>query len=92
MSELSDLQKEINNLKLKSKGIELEYQYVNELKDKKILKLQNDLKEEEEKKEYYIKEFEECVKKMEHYRDELNKIKSSRWWKIKEKIKNKIKG
>lgn len=89
MSELSDLQKEINNLKLKSKGIELEYQYVNELKDKKILKLQNDLKEEEEKKEYYIKEFEECVKKMDNYKKELDIIKVSKWWKFREKIKGR---
>ncbi len=89
MSELSDLQKEINNLKLKSKGIELEYQYVNELKDKKILKLQNDLKEEEEKKEYYIKEFEECVKKMDNYKKELDIIKASKWWKFREKIKGR---
>lgn len=89
MSELSDLQKEINNLKLKSKGIELEYQYVNELKDKKILKLQNDLKEEEEKKEYYIKEFEECVKKVDNYKKELDIIKASKWWKFREKIKGR---
>lgn len=89
MSELSDLQKEINNLKLKSKGIELEYQYVNELKDKKILKLQNDLKEEEEKKEYYIKEFEECVKKVDNYKKELDIIKASKWWKFRVKIKGR---
>ena len=86
MNGSNDLEKQINNLKLNIKGVELEYQYVTDLKNRKILELQDNIENEKEKKEYYKKEFEECVKKMENYKKELDIIKASRWWRFREKI------
>lgn len=37
--------------------------------------------------EFYHKEFEQCLEKMENYKRELEAIKSSKWWKLREKIK-----
>lgn len=84
-------EKEIQNLKLKCKGIELEYQYVNQLKDERIQYLQEENKKEKEVSQYYKREFEEAVNKMNQYKQEIEKIKNSRWWKIREKIKIKCK-
>lgn len=73
--------KELENLEKKYKEIEEK----KEEKEKEIL-------EKEEKSNYYKNEFNECVKKMEKYKKELEVIKSSRWWKLREKIKgNKVK-
>lgn len=94
MDEIKKMQKQIDNLTIKSEGIELEYQYVNELKNKKIEKLESELelkeselKEKQETIEYYKKEFEQVVKKMEEYKLENEAIKSSKWWKLREKLK-----
>ena len=91
MSEEKDFQKQIHNLELKAKGIELEYEYVNELKDRKYRtkyeKMEKQVKENESAIEYYKKEFDEVVKKMEEYKKENELIKNSKWWKLREKIK-----
>lgn len=42
--------------------------------------------------QYQKEEFSKCVEKMEKYRDELESIKNSKWWKIREKIKRKNHG
>lgn len=89
MNEIVKLQKQVNNLTIKAEGIELEYKYVNDLKDKKIRDLDNIIKNRNEEKKYYKKEFDEAVRKMEQYKQELEKIKNSKWWKIREKIKRK---
>ena len=46
MDEIKELQKKIDNLTIKAKGINLEYQYVNNLKNERILKLQRELEKE----------------------------------------------
>ena len=50
-------------------------------------KLKFENKEKDMAIEYYKKEFDECVKKMENYKNELETIKSSKWWRLREKIK-----
>ena len=87
MNEINQLEKQIHNLTIKSKGIELEYQYVNELKNKKILELQEIVEKDKEQVGSYKKELENCQKKMEKYKEELEKIKNSRWWKLRKIIK-----
>ena len=37
--------------------------------------------------EYYKKEFNYCVSKLEESQKELAQIKNSRWWKLRNKIK-----
>ena len=83
MSEISEIQKQIHNLELKAKGIELEYQYVTELKNNKILELENTIKDIEPYKEKY----EKAIEEIEKYKKELETIKNSRWWKLREKLK-----
>lgn len=66
--------------------------YVRLEKDVKKLKKNLDEKQDEllknvEKADYYKDEFNQCVKKMENYRNELEAIKSSKWWIIREKIR-----
>ncbi len=57
-------------------------QYQEELEEKKKEAIKN-----KEEKEYYQKEFNQCVEKMEKYQAELEAIKNSKWWKMREKIK-----
>ncbi len=58
------------------------------LQDKVELK-EKELLESKEVQNYYHKEFDQCVEKMESYQRELEAIKSSKWWKIRGKIKRK---
>ena len=83
MSEEKDFQKQIHNLELKAKGIELEYQYVTELKNNKILELENIIKDIEP----YKGKYEKSVEEIDKYKRELEAIKNSRWWKLREKLK-----
>lgn len=62
--------------------------------EEKAVSLEKDLEEKEkelwnakEAEKYYHKEFDQCVEKMEMYKRELEVIKSSKWWKIREKLK-----
>lgn len=50
-------------------------------------KLEHDNKELNYSIEYYKKEFDLCVKKMESFKQELETIKSSKWWRLREKLK-----
>lgn len=86
MNEKSQMQKELYNAKLLSEGRLLEYQYVNELKDRRINQLQqenekikNEKKQLEEKNEEIMTENSNLVKKMQ---EEVNKYKESTSWKI----------
>lgn len=47
-----------------------------------------EIKEQNYKIEYYKKEFDEAVKKLETYKKENEEIKNSRWWKLRNKLKN----
>ncbi len=85
MSEEKDFQKQIHNLELKAKGVELEYQYVTELKNNKILELENTIRDIEPYKEKY----QMAIEEMDRYKNELEAIKNSRWWKLREKLKRK---
>lgn len=80
------LNKKIDNLKLANEGLLLEYQYVVQ-KNKE--KFKEELEKEKEMTEYYKKEFDEVVKKLEECKSENEAIKNSRWWKLREKIKGK---
>lgn len=91
-NEVKELNKKIKNMELANQGLLAEYQYVVQKKDEKYKKLEENNKNKanvEKEKEYYRKEFEEAVKKLEKYKAENEAIKNSRWWKLREKIKGK---
>lgn len=61
MDEVSNLKKQINNLSLKCEGTQLEYEYVNNLKNNQILELQQrqlELLEENQTLKKKISEYE----------------------------------
>ena len=68
------------------------YNRFKELKEKnEYRKLQEEnknlRKQIEEQKEYYKNEFNSAIGKMETYKNELEEIKNSRWWKVRNKLK-----
>lgn len=85
------LEKEIFNLKLAKQGIEAEYQYVLEKEKQKILELNKKLSEKQKELEdnelRFKNEFEQAIKEINNYKRELEAIKNSKWWKLREKIK-----
>lgn len=98
-NQVIELNKTIRKLELQKQGAMAEFEYVltkthekqNEIQEKNKKTIE-DLKEKIERQneviEYYKGEFEEVVKKMEKYKSENERIKNSRWWKLREKIKN----
>lgn len=85
------MEKEISNLKLAKQGIEAEYQYVLEKEKQKNDKLKKEIEQKQEDSETnearFKKEFEQAVKEIDNYKRELEAIKNSKWWKLREKIK-----
>ena len=81
------MEKEISNLKLAKQGIEAEYQYVLEKEKQKNWKLKGEVEQKRRELLGLRKEFEQAVKEIDNYKRELETIKNSRWWKIREKIK-----
>lgn len=55
-------------------------------KDKEIQAKNDEIKEKQYEIEYYKKEFDEAVKKMEEYKIKNEAIKNSRFWKLRNKI------
>lgn len=85
------MEKEISNLKLAKQGIEAEYQYVLEKEKQKNWKLKVEVEQKQRELEdnelRFKKEFEQAVKEIDNYKRELEAIKNSKWWKLREKIK-----
>jgi hypothetical protein len=85
------MKKEISNLKLAKQGIEAEYQYVLEKEKQKNWKLKGEVEQKQRELEdnelRFKKEFEQAVKEIDNYKRELEAIKNSKWWKLREKIK-----
>ena len=85
------MKKEISNLKLAKQGIEAEYQYVLEKEKQKNWKLKGEVEQKQMELESnelrFKKEFEQAVKEIDNYKKELEAIKNSKWWKLREKIK-----
>ena len=85
------MKKEISNLKLAKQGIEAEYQYVLEKEKQKNWKLKGEVEQKQRELENnelrFKKEFEQAVKEIDNYKRELEAIKNSKWWKLREKIK-----
>lgn len=85
------MEKEISNLKLAKQGIEAEYQYVLEKEKQKNWKLKGEVEQKQRELEdnelRFKKEFEQAVKEIDNYKRELEAIKNSKWWKLREKIK-----
>lgn len=85
------MEKEISNLKLAKQGVEAEYQYVLEKEKQKNWKLKGEVEQKqrelEDKELRFKKEFEQAVKEIDNYKRELEAIKNSKWWKLREKIK-----
>lgn len=85
------MEKEISNLKLAKQGVEAEYQYVLEKEKQKNWKLKGEVEQKQRELEdnelRFKKEFEQAVKEIDNYKRELEAIKNSKWWKLREKIK-----
>lgn len=85
------MKKEISNLKLAKQGVEAEYQYVLEKEKQKNDKLKKEIEQKQKDLENnearFKKEFEQAVKEIDNYKRELEAIKNSKWWKLREKIK-----
>ena len=85
------MKKEISNLKLAKQGIEAEYQYVLEKEKQKNWKLKGEVEQKQRELEdnelRFKKEFEQDVKEIDNSKRELEAIKNSKWWKLREKIK-----
>lgn len=62
------------------KEIELE-------KNQRIEEIGKEKQEAEYSRDYFKKEFEQAVKEIDNYKRELETIKNSKWWKLREKIK-----
>lgn len=60
---------------------------IENIENAKIEKKDKEIKEKQYAVEYYKKEFNEAVEKMEKYKKELEIIKKSKWWKLRERIK-----
>lgn len=80
---MNELEKRIDCLEWKEEGIRLEYQYVNEIKDKRIYLLKEEIKEKEELQKKIQQLEEELAKK----NTKLKQIENSRWWKLRKLIK-----
>lgn len=85
------MEKKISNLKLAKQGVEAEYQYVLEKEKQKNDKLKKEIEQKQKDLENnearFKKEFEQAVKEIDNYKRELEAIKNSKWWKLREKIK-----
>ncbi len=75
MRDLNELIKENNRLKLRAEGLELEYEYVNELKDERIKEIKSTMEQEREKFEVEKKELLNEIKMLQDTKNELNNEK-----------------
>lgn len=75
MRDLNELIKENNRLKLRAEGLELEYEYVNELKDERIKEIKSTMEQEREKFEIEKKELLNEIKMLQDTKNKLNNEK-----------------
>ena len=75
MRDLNELIKENNRLKLRAEGFELEYEYVNELKDERIKEIKSTMEQEREKFEVEKKELLNEIKMLQDTKNKLNNEK-----------------
>lgn len=75
MRDLNELIKENNRLKLRAEGLELEYEYVNELKDERIKEIKSTMEQEREKFEVEKEELLNEIKMLQDTKNELNNEK-----------------
>ena len=75
MRDINELIKENNRLKLRAEGFELEYEYVNELKDERIKEIKSTMEQEREKFEVEKKELLNEIKMLQDTKNKLNNEK-----------------
>ena len=73
-------EQKIDCLEIAKEGIELEYQYIKGLKERKIKKIKKEKKKKEKEKEH----LRQIIKELEI---KLEKIEYSRWWKLRKIFK-----
>lgn len=73
-------EQKIDCLEIAKEGLELEYQYIKELKEKEIENLKKELTKKEEEKD----KLKQIIKELEI---KLEKIEYSRWWKLRKIFK-----
>lgn len=73
-------EQKIDCLEIAKEGLELEYQYIKELKEKEIENLKKELSKKEEEKD----KLKQIIKELEI---KLEKIEYSRWWKLRKIFK-----
>lgn len=73
-------EQKIDCLEIEKEGLELEYQYIKELKEKEIENLKKELSKKEKEKD----KLKQIIKELEI---KLEKIEYSRWWKLRKIFK-----
>lgn len=73
-------EQKIDCLEIAKEGLELEYQYIKELKEKEIENLKKELSKKEKEKD----KLKQIIKELEI---KLEKIEYSRWWKLRKIFK-----
>lgn len=86
---METLEQKIDCLEIAKKGIELEYEYVKNMKNKEIEELKRKIAELNSEVESDKKEKEELEQTINHLKIKLEKIEYSRWWRIRNFLKNK---
>lgn len=92
------LEQEIDCLKIKNKGIQSEFDYIINLKEKEIISLNENIVELNEKNLKLKRKIDELFEKNKEINEELEQkkqiivsIENSRWWKIRNFVKKYIK-
>lgn len=85
---MDNLEKQVDCLTWKLRGVELEYEYVNQIKEERIMQAK---KEKEEMAEKQRKQFEaekaKIEKELKETKEKLEQIENSRWWKLRNLLK-----
>ena len=89
------LEQEIDCLNIKNKGLNLEYEYVIDVKNKeicdlkeKIIKLNIDIQEQNEEIKVLNNKIKGIKDNLEQKEQKIISIENSRWWKLRNFLKN----
>lgn len=81
---MNSLEKQIDCLTWKVKGTQLEYEYVNKIKEERIMQAKKEKEEMTEKqKKQFKEETENLEKELRQTKLRLEQIENSRWWKLR---------
>lgn len=84
---MEQLEQQIDCLEIKQEGIRLEYEYVNEIKNRKISLLHSELEKQKTINELLINQNKQLKEQLELKNKSLEQIQNSRWWKLRNILK-----